>query len=94
MGHPKGFRAFVFGLRSNTVPNAPVGWKLEDEESVPHMAELAANKLSMMIFCSRKKTCRLSFNLPSVQLSRLPSCCLRPFQFPFRLATAAFMAAN
>ena len=35
-------------LRSNTVPNAPVGWKLEDEESVPHMAELAANKLSMI----------------------------------------------
>ena len=25
-GAPKAFRAFVFGLRSNTVPNAPVGW--------------------------------------------------------------------
>lgn len=47
-GAAKGFRAFVFGLRSNTVPNAPVGWKLEDEESVPYMAELAANKLSMI----------------------------------------------
>ena len=44
----KGFRAYVFGLRSNTVPHTPVGWKLEDEESVPHMAELAASKVSMI----------------------------------------------
>jgi len=47
-GAAKGFRAYVFGLRSNTVPHAPVGWKLEDEESVPHLAELAAQKLSMI----------------------------------------------
>ena len=44
----KGFRAFVFGLRSNTMPHTPVGWTLEDEESVPFMAELASNKLSMI----------------------------------------------
>ena len=44
----KAFRAFVFGLRSNTVPHAPVGWKLEDEESLPIMAELAAKKLNMI----------------------------------------------
>ena len=47
-GAAKGFRAYVFGLRSNTVPHTPVGWKLEDEESVPYMAELAASKLSMI----------------------------------------------
>ena len=45
---PKAFRAFVFGLRSNTVPNAPVGWFLEKEEATPLLAKLAGEKLSLI----------------------------------------------
>ena len=45
---PKAFRAFVFGLRSNTVPNAPVGWLLENEECTPLLAKLAGEKLSLI----------------------------------------------
>ena len=37
----KAFKAYVFGLRSNTVPKAPAGWRLEDNESTPNLAELA-----------------------------------------------------
>ena len=45
---PKTFRAFVFGLRSNTVPNPPTGWLLESEESTPILAKLAAEQLSLI----------------------------------------------
>ena len=45
---PKAFRAFVFGLRSNTVPNPPTGWLLESEESTPLLAKLAAEQLSLI----------------------------------------------
>ena len=45
---PKAFRAFVFGLRSSTVPHAPVGWLLEEEEATPLLAKLAAEKLSVI----------------------------------------------
>ena len=45
---PKAFRAFVFGLRSNTVPNAPVGWLLENEECTPVLAKLASEKFSLI----------------------------------------------
>ena len=45
---PKAFRAFVFGLRSNTVPNPPKGWHLESEESTPLLAKLAAEQLSLI----------------------------------------------
>ncbi|MEX0503728.1 hypothetical protein AB3X55_09050 [Alphaproteobacteria bacterium LSUCC0719] len=44
----KSFRAFVFGLRSNTVPHAPTGWLLENEEATPVLAKLAAEKLSLI----------------------------------------------
>ena len=44
----KAFRAFVFGLRSNTVPNPPTGWLLENEESTPLLAKLAAEQLSLI----------------------------------------------
>ena len=47
-GAPKAFRAFVFGLRSNTVPKAPVGWLLENEEATPVLAKLAGEKLSLI----------------------------------------------
>ena len=45
---PKAFRAFVFALRSQTVPTAPVGWLLENEESVPALAAAAAQKLTLL----------------------------------------------
>jgi hypothetical protein len=45
---PKAFRAFVFALRSQTVPTAPAGWQLETEEAVPKLAEAAAKKLSVL----------------------------------------------
>ncbi|ADE39083.1 hypothetical protein [Candidatus Puniceispirillum marinum] len=45
----KGFRAYVFGLRSNTVPQAPAGWKVEDEEeNLPHLVELAGRTVSLL----------------------------------------------
>ena len=47
-GSSKGFRAYVFGLRSNTVPQAPTGWDLGDEEALPKLSELAKTKLSLI----------------------------------------------
>lgn len=44
----KSFRAFVFGFRSNTTPKPPAGWKLEEDEHVPQLAELAAKTLSLL----------------------------------------------
>ncbi len=44
----KAFKAYVFGLRSNTVPKAPAGWRLEENESTPNLAELAGKKLSLL----------------------------------------------
>lgn len=45
---PKAFRAYVFALRSQTVPTAPSGWQLENEESVPKLAEVAGQKLTLL----------------------------------------------
>ena len=47
-GTAKSFRAYVFALRSNTVPKAPLGWKLENDENVPKLAELAGKQLSVL----------------------------------------------
>ena len=47
-GSSKGFRAYVFGLRSNTVPQAPTGWDLGGEEALPKLSELAKTKLSLI----------------------------------------------
>jgi hypothetical protein len=44
----KAFRAYVFALRSNTVPKALPGWMLETDENVPFLAELAAKKLTLL----------------------------------------------
>ena len=44
----KAFRAFVFALRSQTVPTAPAGWQLETEQAVPTLAETAGKKLSVL----------------------------------------------
>ena len=44
----KSFRAFVFALRSNTLPKTPTGWRLEDDEYAPNLAAVAAKKLSVL----------------------------------------------
>lgn len=44
----KAFRAYIFAQRSNTVPKAPAGWRLEDEEHVPKLAALAAHQMSVL----------------------------------------------
>ena len=44
----KSFRAYVFALRSKTVPEALPGWKLEDDENVPILAELAGKQVSLL----------------------------------------------
>ena len=44
----KGFRAFVFALRSNTAPKAPVGWLLEDDEHLPKFNELVKKSVSVL----------------------------------------------
>ena len=45
----KSFRTYVFGLRSKTVPQAPAGWKLEDEaENLPDFVELSGRSVSLL----------------------------------------------
>lgn len=45
----KAFKAFVFALRSQTVPHAPSGWLLENEkEVVPALAAIVAKKLNVL----------------------------------------------
>jgi hypothetical protein len=44
----KAFRAYIFAQRSNTVPKAPAGWRLEDDEHVPKLAETAGRVLSVL----------------------------------------------
>ena len=45
---PKSFRAYVFALRSQTVPTAPVGWQLETDASAPVLAAVAGKKLTVL----------------------------------------------
>jgi len=44
----KAFRAYVFGLRSNTVPQAPDGWQLEKDEHLVKLKPLFEEKVSML----------------------------------------------
>jgi hypothetical protein len=44
----KAFRAYVYGTRSNTVPRAPAGWRLEDDEYVPKLSEVATKTMSVL----------------------------------------------
>lgn len=44
----KAFRAYIFAQRSNTVPKAPAGWRLEDDENIPYLAETAGRTLSVL----------------------------------------------
>ena len=44
----KSFRAYVFALRSNTVPKAPSGWQLENEPHLPKFRELVGQTISVL----------------------------------------------
>jgi len=44
----KSFRAYVFGLRSNTVPTAPDGWKLETDEHIVSLKPVLEEQVSML----------------------------------------------
>ena len=44
----KGFRAFVFALRANTVQRAPAGWRLEEQEHLPQFNEIASRTVSVL----------------------------------------------
>jgi len=44
----KSFRAHVFGMRSNATPNLPAGWRLEDDENIPFLSDLANEQVSIL----------------------------------------------
>ena len=44
----KALRAYIFGLRSNTVPTKPAGWLLEKDENIPKLAELVAKPVTIL----------------------------------------------
>lgn len=44
----KSFRAYVFGLRSDTVPTAPDGWRLEDDEYIDKLKPLLEETVSLL----------------------------------------------
>ena len=44
----KHFKAYVFGLRSNSAPVAPAGWRLENEENTLHIADIARRSLAIL----------------------------------------------
>lgn len=44
----KHFRAYVFGLRSNSAPVAPPGWRLDSEENHLHISNIARRSLSIL----------------------------------------------
>ena len=44
----KSFRAYIFGLRSGTVPTPSEGWRLEDDENVPNLSKLASQTVSIL----------------------------------------------
>ena len=44
----KSFRAFVFGLRSNTTPLPPAGWKLENDEHLIKFKDIINKQVSIL----------------------------------------------
>ena len=44
----KGFRAYVFALRSSAVPKAPAGWRLEEDDHLPKFNELVKQTISVL----------------------------------------------
>lgn len=47
-GTLKSLRAYVFGLRSGTVPTPPSGWKLTTDEHIPNLAAIAEKPVSIL----------------------------------------------
>jgi len=47
-GTVKSFRAYVFGLRSDTVPKAPHGWSLENDEHIEKIKPLLEESVSLL----------------------------------------------
>ena len=47
-GVVKAFRAYTFGLRSNTAPKMPAGWELEYTEYTPKFMTLVEKKMSVL----------------------------------------------
>lgn len=43
----KRFKAYVFGLRSKSAPEAPAGWNLSAETNVLHIADIARREVSI-----------------------------------------------
>jgi len=35
-------------MRSNATPNLPAGWRLEDDENIPFLSELAREQVSIL----------------------------------------------
>ena len=44
----KSLRAYIFGLRSGTVPTPPSGWKLETDEHIPNLASIVQKPVSIL----------------------------------------------
>ena len=44
----KNFRAFIFGMRSNTVPKAPAGWKIEADEHISKLKDTIEKPISVL----------------------------------------------
>ena len=44
----KKFKAYVFALRSNSAPLAPAGWRIEDDNELAHLAEVASRSVSLL----------------------------------------------
>ena len=44
----KSFKAFIFSLRSSYVDETPSGWKLESDEHIPKISEIAAKEANIL----------------------------------------------
>jgi len=44
----KSFRAYIFGLRSGTVPTPPTGWELEKDENIPSFTAIVEKSVSIL----------------------------------------------
>lgn len=44
----KAFRAYIFGLRSNAVPTAPDGWRLETDDHIDKLKSIIERQVSML----------------------------------------------
>ena len=44
----KKFKAYVFAIRSDSAPVAPVGWRIEEETELQHLVEIASRSVSIL----------------------------------------------